>query len=179
MEAGAHAEDISEIPIDGSRPCCDKVAVAGDIHLCRCGRNNVKVDDKNVGVTGMYRSFYAGKEHDGGVVRKCVDGKSRLNDYQRQGLSVVCRIGGVLAQIAHRASAYADNTVHTVKVLCDKSCIFGCAVNDAVIGLSYNIPLDLIPGLEEFKYTLLDLTVGIITEVNRAGNEQDLLALGE
>ena len=64
-------------------------------------------------------------------------------------------------------------------MLCDKSCIFGCAVNDAVIGLSYNIPLDLIPGLEEFKHTLLDLTVSIITEVNRAGNEQDLLALGE
>ena len=52
-------------------------------------------------------------------------------------------------------------------------------MDDAVIGLSYDEPLDLILCLEQLIYTLLDRTVGAVTEVDRTGNKKDLLALGE
>ena len=148
MEARAHAENAAEIPVNGRRPCCDKVAVAGDIHLRRSGLDDVKVDDENVGVAGVYGPLYAGEEHDGGIIRKCVDGKSRLHDYQRQRVLVVCCVGGILAQVADGAAADTDDTVNARKMLRNGRCVFGGAMDDAVIGLSYDEPLDLILCLE-------------------------------
>ena len=98
-------------------------------------------------------------EHDGGVVRKCVDGQRSLNDDHRQGIFVVKVIGGIFAQIADRASADADDDILALKVALDDRGVLGGRVNDAV-RLADDEPLGALVGARHIQLGFFQLDPG-------------------